>query len=77
MRTLTSAIDGCEDKDIHCFKEQEPCHAGLELPTQQIKLAIEPKDNFFVPDNNEIADPAPGKMVVDEDREGDSDIAIG
>ena len=34
---LISAIDGSEDKDIHCFKEQ-PCHAGLEFLTQQINL---------------------------------------
>ena len=45
------------DKDIHCFKEQEPCYASLELLTQQIKRVSKPQENPFVPDNNEIADP--------------------
>ena len=40
---LTSVFDGSEGKDIHCFKEQEPCQAGLELLTQQIKLISEPE----------------------------------
>ena len=62
---LTSAIDGSEDKDIRCFKEQEPCHDGLELLTQQIKLVSEPEDNPFVPGNNGVADAAPRVMVVD------------
>ena len=73
---LTPAIDGSEDKHIHCFKEQESCHAGLDLLTQQIKLVREPVENPFVPDNGEIADTAPREMVVDEDQEGDSDIDI-
>ena len=36
---LTSATDGNEDKDIHCFKENQPCHAGLKcnwLTSQKI-----------------------------------------
>ena len=40
-------------------EEQQPCHAGRELLTQQIKLVREPENNHFVPDNGEIADPAP------------------
>ena len=39
-------------------EEQQPCHAGRELLTQ-IKLVREPENNHFVPDNGEIADPAP------------------
>ena len=42
--------------------------------TQQIKLASEPEDNPFVPDNNKIADVALHEMVVHEDQEDDSDI---
>ena len=56
MCALTSAIDGNENKDIHCFKEQGPCHAGFELLTQQIKLVSELEDNPFGPDNDKIAD---------------------
>ena len=73
---LTSAIDESEDKDIHYFKEQELCHAGLELLTQRIKLVNDPKDNPFLPNNDEIADAVPHQIVVDEDQEGDSDIGI-
>ena len=46
------------------------------LLTQQIKLVSEPKDNPFVPNNDEIADAASRQMVVDKDQEGDSDIGI-
>ena len=27
---LTGAVDGSEDRHIHCFKENQPCRAGLE-----------------------------------------------
>ena len=27
---LTIAVDGSEDGHIHCFKENQPCRAGLE-----------------------------------------------
>lgn len=73
---LASAIDGSEDKDIHCFKEQQPCHTGLELLTKQKKNLSEPEDNPFVPDTKKIADPAQHEMVVDEDQEGDSNTNI-
>ena len=55
---LTWATGGSEDKDIHFFKEQEPCQAGLELLMQQIKLVREPEENPFKPNNDEIADAA-------------------
>ena len=61
---LTSVIDGSEDKDIHYFKEQQPCHAGLELLTQQIKHVGEPEDNPFVPNSKEIVDAAQRETVV-------------
>ena len=44
--------------------------------TQQIKIVSEPEDNPYVPDNDETPDAAPCQMVVDEDQDGDSDIAI-
>ena len=72
---LTSAIDGSDDKDIQCFKEQQPCSAGFKLLTQHIKFVSESKDNPFVPDNDEITDAVPREMVVDEGQDGDNDIA--
>ena len=73
---LTSATDGSEDKDIHCFKEHQPCHAGLKMLTEQMQLVNEPEDNSFVADPEEIIDAAPFEMVVDDDEEEDSDIEI-
>lgn len=73
---ITSAIDGSEEKDIHCFKEQKRCHAGPELLTQQIKLVSVPKDKYFVPDKDQIENAAPCEMVVDEDQEGSSHVGI-
>ena len=35
---------GVRMKDINCFKEKEPSHAGLELLTQQIKLVSESEE---------------------------------
>jgi len=32
---MKSSIDGSDDKDIHCFKEQKPCHAHLEMLSEQ------------------------------------------
>ena len=67
---LTSAIDGSDDKDIHCFKK----HAGLEMLAEQIELATGQEENPFQVDPNEITEAAPQELIVDEDEEGDSDI---
>ena len=37
---------------------------------------MEPEDNPFKPNNNEIADTAPCEMMVDKDQEGNSNIDI-
>ena len=70
---LTSAIDGSDDKDIHCFKEKQPCHAGLEMLAEQIELATGQEENPFQVDSNKITEAAPQELIVDEDEEGDSD----
>ena len=68
---------GVRMKDINCFKEKEPSHAGLELLTQWIKLVSESEDKPSVPHNDETADAVPPhEMKVDEDQKGDSDIDI-
>ena len=76
MCAVTSVVDGCEEKDNHYFKEQEPCHAAPELLTQQIKLVSIPKEKAFVPDNDKIANEAPCETVLDEDQKDDSHIGI-
>ena len=73
---LTSAIDGSDDKDIHCFKDKQPCHAGLEVLAEQIELATGQEENPFQVDPDEITEAAPQELIVDEDKEGDSDIDI-
>ena len=73
---LTSATDGSEDKEIHCFKEHQPCQAGLAMLNEQIQLVNETEDNPFIPDAEEMIDAAPLETIVDEDEEGDSDIEI-
>ena len=73
---LTSAIDGSDDKDIHCFKEKQPCHAGLEMLAKQIELATGQEENPFQVDPDKITEAAPLELIVDEDKEGDSDIDI-
>lgn len=76
MCALRSAIDRSEDKNIHCFKEQQQRHAGFKLLTQQIKFATELEDNLFVPDNDAITDVLPREMVVDGFQESESNIDI-
>ena len=73
---LTSAIDGSDDKDIHCFKEKQPCHAGLEMLAEQTELATGQEENPFQVDPDEKAEAAPQELIVDEDEEADSDSDI-
>ena len=73
---LTSAIDGSDDKDIHCFKKKQPCHAGLKMLAKQTELATGQEENPFQVDPDEITEAAPQELIVDEDEEGDSDIDI-
>ena len=44
---LISAIDGSDNKDIHCFKGANPCHAGLEMLAQQTDLTNGQEENPF------------------------------
>ena len=73
---LTSTIDGSDDKDIHCFKEKQPCHAGLEMLEEQIELPTGQEEDPFQVHADEITEAARQELIVDEDEEGDSDIDI-
>ena len=75
-KSFTSAIDGSDDNDIHCFKEKQPSHAGLEMLAEQTELATGQEENPFQVDPDEITEAAPQELIVDEDEEGDSDIDI-
>ena len=72
---LTSATDGTEDKEIHCFKEGQPCEAGLNMLKEQIELSNGNEANPFILDED-IDDAAPPETIIDENEEGDSDIDI-
>ena len=73
---LTSGINGSDDKDIHCFKEKQPGHAGLEMLAEQTELATGQEENPFQVDPDKITEAAPQELIGDEDEEGDSDIDI-
>ena len=46
VSALVSAIDGSNDKDIHCFKEANYCYAGLETLAQHIELSNDKKKSI-------------------------------
>ena len=72
---LSSAVDASEDKDIHCLKVGQPCHAGLKMLVEQIELANTDEENPFQPEDVTGA-PQDELLVLEEDEEGDSDINI-
>ena len=39
----TTALDGDEDDQIHCFKVNQPCHVGLGMLKEQMKIIEEPE----------------------------------
>ena len=66
---LTSATDGTEDKEIHCFKEGQPCEAGLNMLKEQIELSNGNEANPFIL-VEDIDDAAPPETIIDENEEG-------
>ena len=44
---LNLVVDGSEDSLIHCLKEGQPCHAGLEVFNSQLSILSEPDVNPF------------------------------
>ena len=44
---MTSAIDGSDDEDIHCFNENQPCHAGLAILAEPSTLSNEQEETLF------------------------------
>ena len=64
---LTCAIDGSQDNTIHCFKADQPCHAGLEKLQSLTDVVTAARANpfadipmaFNVEDDTEVkSDPA-------------------
>ena len=73
--SLNLPIDGSEDENIHCLKQGQPCHAGLELLKSQQEILHEKDINPFelIIDQEDIAAAAPVIMNIDDN---DDDIEI-
>ena len=64
---LTVAVDGSEDGHIHCFKENQPCRAGLERlkVVQQAMSNSRDKDPFDGITESDVEDAAPDSLIID------------
>ena len=64
---LTVAVDGSEDGHIHCFKENQPCRAGLPWPkvVQQAMSNSRDKDPFDGIRESDVEDAAPDRLIID------------
>ena len=65
---LTVAVDGSENGHIHCFKENEPCDAGLEERLKVVQQAMSnsreknPLDGIT---ESDVEDAAPDSLIID------------
>eukprot|EP00794_Sanderia_malayensis_P013386 gene13386-14759_t len=73
---ITTAVDGSEDGEIHCFKEGQPCHTGKAMLAEQIKLMTEEEENPFTPDAHDIDAATPQDLMIDFDNGSDDDEEI-
>ena len=73
---MTTALDGDEDDKIHCFQSNQPCHTGLGMLKEQMKIIEEPEKNPFVPSLGDIAKTTPTEILIDEDEERDEEIDV-
>ena len=64
---LTVPVDGSEDGYIHCFKENQPCRAGLERfkVVQQAMSNSRDKDPFDGITESDVEDAAPDSLIID------------
>ena len=58
---------GSEDGYIHCFKENQPCHAGLERlrVVQQAMSNSHDKDPLKRITELDVEDAAPASLIID------------
>ena len=64
---LTVAVDGSDDGHIHCFKENQPCRAGLQRlkVVQQAMSNSRDKDPFDGITESDVEDAAPDSLIID------------
>ena len=72
------ADDGSEDEMIHCFKEHQPCHSGMERLKVMASTIDKNRVNPFDINGTEsdVEDGAPNIAIVDSDAEDDIDVEI-
>ena len=72
---LNIAIDGSEDELIHCFKENQPCSAGLQrLKVMANTIDDEREDTFVSLSDSDVEQEAINEL--DSDDENDEIIDI-
>ena len=76
---LTVAVDGSEDGHIHCFKENQPCCAGLQRlkVVQQAMSNSHDKDPFDGITESDVEDAAPDRLIIDASDTEVIDIEYG
>ena len=76
---LNLAIDGSEDDQIHCFKEQGACPDGA-VKIEELLQIIEEEASSFNPFDNisesDVEDASQPFQLVDTDHNSDEDIEI-
>ena len=69
------AIDGSEDELIHCFKENQPCSAGLQcLKVMANTIDDERKDPFLSLSDSDVEQEAINELDSDDENEEIIDI---
>ena len=71
---LNIAIDGTEDELIHCFKENQPCSAGLQRLKVMANTIDEREDTFVSLSDSDVEQEAINEL--DSDDENDEIIDI-
>jgi hypothetical protein len=72
----TTAVDGSQDHEISCFKENRSCHAGLAILKSQQADVDTPEGNPFVPTDEDIESACPPELLIDRDVDDDAILDI-
>ena len=81
---LTIPNDGSQDNNIHCFKADQPCHAGLERLQSLNDIVTGPRVDSFAGISNAVNLPNdeaemefdPVKVISDDSGSDAKDIDI-
>ena len=75
---LTVAVDGSEDGHIHCFKEKQPCNAGLKRlkVVQQAFSDSRDKDPFDGITESDVENAAAESLIINASDTDAIDVEI-